>query len=128
MSSKRSPGRSKTSRSRETSVTTTSTSSSSSLGELILARELREQRRHERFGDQAECECCGNSTLKQLAKVERHVVCACCLALARGREILELHHLAGHGQGPVVRVCGNCHAELSDLQRDWPPTLTFRDR
>jgi hypothetical protein len=94
-------------------------SSSKRTADVIARRALREQQRHHRFGDDATCECCGDSTLIHLAKVATHLVCACCLALARGREILELHHLAGRGDGPTVRVCVNCHAELSELQRDW---------
>jgi hypothetical protein len=98
------------------------------LSVVVVARALREQRRRNRFGDNAACECCGASTLVHLAKVEGYVVCACCLALARGREILELHHLPGHGKGPTVRVCASCHAELSELQRDWlaEPDLEIR--
>lgn len=103
-------------------------SSSRRTAELIVSRALREQRRRYRFGDEASCECCGDSTLLHLARVERNVVCACCLALARGREILESHHVAGHGEGPTVVVCGNCHTELSELQREWldEPDLRVR--
>jgi hypothetical protein len=96
--------------------------------DVILARAIRAQRRSHRFGDDATCECCGDSTLVHLAKIEGYVVCACCLALARGRAILELHHLAGHGEGPIVQVCANCHAELSELQRDWLDGPDFATR
>jgi len=94
----------------------------------VLRRALRDQRRRNRFGDDATCETCGDSTLIHLARVDECVVCASCLALARGREILEGHHLAGRSEGPTVRVCGNCHAELSERQRDWPRDLAFADR
>lgn len=38
-------------------------------------------------------------------------------------ECLELHHLGGktHGEEMVI-VCRNCHAELSDSQKDHPVT------
>jgi hypothetical protein len=93
-----------------------------------LSRALREQRRRNRFGDDAACEVCGTTTLAHLTKVDWLTVCACCLALARGRELLEEHHVAGQGEGPTVRVCGNCHAELSDYQREWPDGLELPKR
>ena len=94
-------------------------SSSKRTAEILAARAFREQRRRERFGDEDACETCGLTTLEALNRVDAHVVCACCLALARGREVLEVHHLAGRHDGPTVRVCANCHAELSERQRDW---------
>jgi hypothetical protein len=94
-------------------------SSSKRTADVIARRALREQQRRYRFGDDAACECCGDSTLTHLARIATCVACACCLAIARGREVLEVHHLGGRGEGPTVRVCANCHAELSELQRDW---------
>ena len=103
-------------------------SSSRAVSRVILRRALREQRRRNRFGDEASCECCGESTLTRLNRVDEHLVCACCLALACGREVLELHHLAGGGEGPTVRVCANCHRDLSELQYDWPADLPANER
>lgn len=94
-------------------------SSSKRTADIVAARAFREQRRRERFGDEAACETCGLTTLEALNRVDVHVVCSCCLALARGREVLEVHHLAGRHEGPTVRVCADCHAELSERQRDW---------
>lgn len=94
-----------------------------------MAAAVREGRRFERFGDDAECETCGDSTLTHLNRVKDHTLCACCLALARGRETLEIHHVPGHNQKPTIRVCANCHAELSELQRSWlhlDPTVEQR--
>lgn len=34
--------------------------------------------------------------------------------------LLEAHHLAGRHEGITVLLCRNCHAELSEKQRDWP--------
>ena len=31
--------------------------------------------------------------------------------------LLEKHHLAGRHEGPVVPVCRNCHAELTEIQQ-----------
>src|SRR3954451_19355503 len=110
-----------------TSATTTSMSSNSR-PDAILRQALRGQVRSERFGGDARCECCGTSTLAHLNRVDGHTVCACCRLLAQGRDVLETHHLAGGHTGPTVLVCGNCHAELSDCQRDWRTGLSFDER
>jgi hypothetical protein len=93
-----------------------------------LDQAVRDQRRRNRLGDEAECQTCGDSTLTHLTKVMGLVLCQCCLALARGRTILEAHHIAGRHEGPTLLVCGNCHGELSDLQRDWPEDASLAER
>ena len=50
------------------------------------------------------------------------------ISLRSVQRVLEAHHLAGHGEGPVVFVCRNCHLELSELQRGWPAGLAFEAR
>ncbi len=90
---------------------------------------LREQTRIDRFGLEATCPCCGNSTLTHLNRLAERDVCGCCLALIQGKRwVLEGHHLAGQTEGPVVFVCRNCHLELTELQRRWPADLGFDER
>lgn len=90
---------------------------------------LRDQRRADRFGAGDGCECCGDTTLLHLNRLGERDVCGCCLALLQGkRSIWEDHHLAGRGEGTTVRVCRNCHLELTELQRTWPPNLSFEER
>jgi hypothetical protein len=93
-----------------------------------LDRAVREQRRRNRVGEDACCETCGDSTLTHLVKVIGLVLCQCCLAVARGRNVLEVHHIAGGHEGPTLLVCANCHTELSELQRAWPSGLSFAER
>ena len=94
-----------------------------------LAAILREQARIDRFGLMAACYCCADTTLLHLNRLAERDICGCCTALVQGkRTILEAHHLAGHGEGPVVFVCRNCHLELTELQRGWPEGLTFEAR
>lgn len=94
-----------------------------------LAAELREVGRLDRFGENAACCCCGDTTLVHLNRLAERDLCGCCLALAQGKRlILEGHHLAGQEEGPVVYVCRNCHLELTELQRRWPTGLSFEAR
>lgn len=94
-----------------------------------LAAELREVGRVDRFGENAACSCCGDTTLVHLNRLGERALCGCCLALAQGKRlILEGHHLAGQEEGPVVDVCRNCHLELTELQRRWPASLSFEHR
>jgi hypothetical protein len=89
---------------------------------------LRHHARRDRFGD-APCVCCGNTTLLHLNRLGDRAVCRCCLALLQGaRSVLEGHHLAGRGEGPVVYVCRNCHLELTELQRSWSGGLLLEER
>lgn len=94
-----------------------------------LAAILREQARIDRFGIDAACSCCGDTTLIHLNRLAERDICGCCLAIVQGkRAILEGHHLAGHSEGPVVLVCGNCHLELTELQRGWPENIVLETR
>ncbi len=93
-----------------------------------LDQAVREQRRRNRLGEDACCEACGESTLTHLVKVIGLVLCQCCLSVARRRTVLEAHHIAGRHEGPVLLVCGNCHSELSELQRAWPSGLSRAGR
>lgn len=94
-----------------------------------LARVLRDHARLDRFGATGACSCCGDTTLLHLNRLEDRDVCGCCLTLLQGKStVLEGHHLAGQGEGPVVFVCRNCHLELTELQRTWPAGLSFEER
>lgn len=93
-----------------------------------LRRATREIRRSNRLGADAYCETCGDTNAVHLARLGDTTVCSCCLAVGRGREIFELHHIAGQHEGATLRVCANCHAELSELQRDWAEDLDFDTR
>ena len=64
-------------------------------------QERRKQRALERFGT-------------------NHPICAGCgWDDWRG---LELHHIAGKDSDPTtVILCGNCHAGMTDAQKDYPP-------
>lgn len=88
-------------------------------GEHELRRALREQGRESRFGPDARCELCGDSTLVHLQRIRDRVLCACCGAVSKRLQIMEEHHLAGFGEGPTFRLCANCHGELSEAQRQW---------
>jgi hypothetical protein len=66
-------------------------------------REARDQQRHERLGtNNPECHVCG----------ERDP-----------RVFFESHHIAGQRYDDInVLICTNCHAKLSDDQKDHPET------
>ena len=75
-----------------------------------LRRAGRSLRRENRLGVDACCETCGDSNTIHLARIDGLTLCSCCLAVARGRKIFELHHIAGQSEGPTIKVCANCHA------------------
>jgi hypothetical protein len=97
-------------------------------GEAELRRALREEGRRNRVGADSECALCGDSTLTRLNLLGDRMICSCCLAVFRGRWAIEWHHPMGRGEGPLIAACPNCHAELTEMQRDWPGDLTVDQR
>jgi hypothetical protein len=93
-----------------------------------LRRAVRAMRVSNRLGEDAQCATCGDTFAIHLARAGGITVCACCLAVGRGRDIFERHHIAGEHEGQTVEVCANCHCELTELQRDWPKSLGFDER
>jgi hypothetical protein len=71
-----------------------------------IGRDVRKLRRVRTLGDQPVCVLCGEQNPTALTRV--------------GRSLLEDHHLAGRVNDDtlVAIVCRNCHAVLSEAQRD----------
>jgi hypothetical protein len=82
-----------------------------------LRTELRKELRARRLGHDASCALCGKRNPEALRRLHR--------------SLLEEHHLAGVASDSAltVTVCRNCHAELSESQRDHDLDLEHgRDR
>lgn len=79
-----------------------------------VGNDVRKVRRARRLGPDAVCVRCGVRDPVQLIRA--------------GRSLLEEHHVAGYVNDPAltVVVCRNCHAELSEAQRDDALDLRFR--
>lgn len=65
---------------------------------------LRNEKRLQKLGsDKPVCCLCGYADPISLIKADR--------------TLLEKHHLAGRHEGPIVPLCRNCHAELTEIQQ-----------
>ena len=80
---------------------------------------VREAQRRRRLGDHARCRRCGFPFLEALSRDRRGVICYEC-QLGSG-SALEEHHVLGRAVDGVatVKVPGNVHRMLSELQRSW---------
>ena len=77
---------------------------------------------HGARGDGCAVIICRNCRFKQLSipkSVPKWAGKACIVCTESDPRCLELHHIAGRGFAPdCVIACRNCHAKLSDMQRD----------
>src|SRR4051812_21033508 len=84
-------------------------------------RLVRRARRDARFPLDASCSGCAERNTRLLVPDKEPILCLDCLATARGRSAVEMHHFAGRKNSNLtVPLTRNQHGIVSDLAYAWP--------
>ena len=86
------------------------------------SQQIQRERNYERLGTRSPiCKNCGETHPVALTGVDPDIICYECRRMNDGKSSVEAHHIVGrHNDPATVKVDGNDHRILSDMQRIWP--------
>lgn len=86
------------------------------------SQQIQRERDYERLGTRSPiCKHCDETHPAALTGVYPDIICYECLRVNDGKSPVEAHHIVGrHNDPATVKVDGNDHRILSDMQGIWP--------
>jgi len=92
---------------------------------IATQRAVRHARRRRKMRE-AVCQTCGRPCRAPIEQPKEQDLCYECQATAAGRSTIEAHHLFGEAVYPdlTTPLPGNIHREVSEMQYDWPKSVT----